>query len=202
MRYRTYYRLGQTFEAMNNFSAAEKEYKNSIALIEEVWEEMKREEFKAPYLTSNIYPYENLIRMLFKQGKGTLAFPYAERSKARSFLYLLGNKRINIKRGVPLNLVRQEEELRQKIAGFTKKIMENEEKEPARRSSTAKLNDDLLKLKKVHSETLEKIKLLCPEYSSLVSVNPLSLKEIQTLIRETGDTVILEYYTTPEAVYL
>jgi CHAT domain-containing protein/uncharacterized protein HemY len=204
-RYRmgqSYCGLGQTFEAMNNFSAAEKEYMNSIDIIEEVWEEMKREEFKTSYFTSNIFPYEKLICLLFKRGKGTQAFQYVERSKARSFLYLLGNKRIDIKKGVPLYLVRQEEELRQKITIIYRKILENEEKEPGRRSSTAQLNKELLQLKQTHSETLEKMKLLCPEYATLVSVNPLSTKDIQTLIRETGETVFLEYYTTPDAVYL
>jgi CHAT domain-containing protein/tetratricopeptide (TPR) repeat protein len=198
----SYYCLGQTFEAMNNYPAAEKEYKNSIEIIEEVWQEMKREEFKTHYLVSNISPYKNLIHLLFKQNKGTQAFPYAERSKARSFLYLLGNKRIDIKKGVPLNLVRQEEELRQKITTLSRKIRENEEIEPIRRSSSAQLNDELLKLKEAHSETLEKIKLLCPEYASLVAVNPLSLEKIQTLLRDTGDTVFLEYYTTPDATFL
>jgi CHAT domain-containing protein len=199
---RSYIRLGQILETMNTLSAAEKAYTNSIDIIEDVWVEMKREEFKVPYLTSHITPYENLIHLLFKKGKGTQAFTYAERSKARSFLYLMGNKRIDIKKGVPLNLVRQEEELRQKITSLSRKIRENEEKEPARQSSTAQLNKELLQLKQTHSETLEKMKLLCPEYATLVSFNPLSTKDIQNLIRETGETVFLEYYTTPEAVYL
>jgi CHAT domain-containing protein len=198
----SYYWLGQTSEAMNNFSAAEKAYMNSIEVVEEVWTEMKREEFKTPYLTSHIFPYEGLIRLLFKRGKAALAFSYAERSKARSFLYLLGNKRIDIKKGVPLNLVRQEEELRQRIAGLTTQIMENEKKEPGRRSSTTQLNQELLQLKQTYSEVLGKIKLFCPEYATLVSVNPLSLDVIQNMIRETGNTVFLEYYTTPDAAYL
>lgn len=52
------------------------------------------------------------------------------------------------------------------------------------------------------SEILEKIKLLCPEYANMISVNPISLEGIQTLIRDTGISVSLEYYTTPEAAYL
>ncbi|MGE5341682.1 MAG: CHAT domain-containing protein [Candidatus Omnitrophota bacterium] len=198
----SYCRLGQTFEAINNFSSSEKAYMKSIETFEEVWKEMKREEFKSPYLTSNILPYENLIDLLFKQGKGAQAFPYAERSKSRSFLYLLGNKHIDIKKGAPANLIRQEEELRQKIAAHTRKIMDNEEKEPARRSSSSQLNHELLQLKESHTELLGKIKLLCPEYANMISVNPLSLNNIQTLIRKTGNTVFLEYYTTSKATYL
>ncbi|MCX6582152.1 MAG: CHAT domain-containing protein [Candidatus Aminicenantes bacterium] len=198
----SYYRLGQTLEAMNKFPAAENEYINSINTTEAIWQEMKREEFKSSFLSSRISPYENLIRLLFKQDKGPLAFHYAERSKARSFLYLLGNKRIDIKKDVPLALVRQEEELRQKIVTFAVQIIDNEKKEPGRRSSPAQLNNEMLQLKQAHSEILEKIKLQCPEYANMISVNPLFLEEIQTLIRQTGNTVFLEYYTTPDAAYL
>ena len=60
----------------------------------------------------------------------------------------------------------------------------------------------VLPIKQTHSEILEKIKLLCPEYANMISVNHLSPDSIQTLIRETGDTVFLEYYTTPEVAYL
>jgi hypothetical protein len=59
-----------------------------------------------------------------------------------------------------------------------------------------------LPIKQTHSEILGKIKLQCPEYATLVSVNPLSPEGIQTLIRETGNNVFLEYYNTPEAAYL
>ncbi len=198
----SYYGLGQTLEAMSNFSAAEKEYMNSISVFEDVWEEMKLEEFKSPYLTSNIFRYEKLIRLLFKQDNGAMAFPYAEHSKARSFLYLLGNKHIDIKRSVSLNLVRQEEELRQKIAGLAGQIIYNDKKEPGRRTSSTKFNNEILQLKQAHSDILEQIKLICPEYASMISVNPLSTEDIQTLIRQTGNTVFLEYYTTPDAAYL
>ncbi|MGE5341683.1 MAG: CHAT domain-containing protein [Candidatus Omnitrophota bacterium] len=198
----SYCRLGQIFEAMKNFLSAEKALTKSIEIYEEIWREMKREEFKSPYFTSTIFLYENLIDLLFKEGKSTLAFSYAERSKARSFLYLLGNKHIDVKKGVPLNLVQQEEKLRQKIANQTQKIMENEEQEPARRSSSAQLNHELLQLKQSHTDLLGKIKFLCPEYANMISVDPLSLNDIQTLIRKAGNTVFLEYYTAPNATYL
>jgi hypothetical protein len=61
---------------------------------------------------------------------------------------------------------------------------------------------NVLPIKQTHSEIPEKIKFLCPEYANMISVNPLSLDGIQTLIRETVITAFLEYYTTPETAYL
>jgi len=182
----SYYRLGQNFEALKNFPEAEENYIKSIEVIEEVWEDMKVEEIKTAYFGSKVLPYENLITLLFNQGKGEAAFPYAERSKARAFLYLLGNKRVDPKKGVPLKLLREEEELRQQIG----------------RASSQTLTAELLRLKQKHGELMERIKRISPEYASLVSVNPLTIEEIQTLIRTEGNTVVLEYYTTSEATFL
>ncbi|UCH96357.1 MAG: CHAT domain-containing protein, partial [Candidatus Aminicenantes bacterium] len=197
----SYYRLGLTFEALKKYQQAVQNYNNSIDKIEEVREGLKREEFKTSFFASKQGPYEAIIDLLFKQEKGESAFHYAQRSKARAFLYLLGNKKIDAKKGVPLKLVQAEEELRQEITSLTTKIMENEKKEARQRVSTDKLKADLLQLKQQHTDILQQVKLHSPEYSSLKTVNPLQVEEIQALIRDT-DMVFIEYYTTYDATYL
>jgi CHAT domain-containing protein len=74
--------------------------------------------------------------------------------------------------------------------------------EANRRFSSKKLSQKLLELKQKHSEILQKINLYSPEYGSFVSVNPLAVEEIQALIRNSGDMILIEYYTTPETTYL
>jgi CHAT domain-containing protein len=81
-------------------------------------------------------------------------------------------------------------------------IKKNEKKEENRRISSQHLTTQLLQLKQKHSEIMERIKRSSPEYTSLISVNPLPAREIQALIRAEGNTALLEYYTTPEATYL
>lgn len=198
----SYYSLGQIFEAIKKYTEAEKNYKKSIQVIEDVWQQMKFEEYKAQYFISKISPYESLISLLFKRRDGASAFPYAERSKARSFLYLLGNKRVDASIGVPPELAKEENELRQKINSLTMRILDNEEREVNKRVATEKWNDQLLELKQKHSEVLEKIKLNSPEYASMLTVNPLSIDEIQSLIREDGNMVLIEYYTTPDNLFM
>jgi tetratricopeptide (TPR) repeat protein len=112
----SYYRLGQTFESVKNYPHAEQNYLECIDMLEEIWNLMKTEDIKTLYMGSNIFPYETILNLLFTGEIGPDAFPYAELSKARSFLYLLGNKPVNPQKGLPLKLVRAEEELRQKMA--------------------------------------------------------------------------------------
>lgn len=194
--------LGQNYESVKNYIKAEESYRNSIQIVEEILTFIKLEEHKTSYFSSKLEPYESLIKLLFEVKRGSEAFHYAERSKARSFLYLLGNKRIDLKHGVPPNLAKEEEELRQEINLLTIKIVENEKREAARRVSTKKLNEQLLQLKQKHSEILEKIKFYSPEYASMLVVNPMPVEEIQSLIRDNENTVLIEYYTAPDATYL
>ncbi len=198
----TYFRLGQTYETAKNYPNAEQNYLESINMLEEIWNLMKTEDIKTLYMGSNIFPYQAVIKLLFNSERGPDAFPYAERSKARSFLYLLGNKRINPKKGLHLSLVKIEEELRQKMALLSMKIHDIEKRALNKRDSTGNLTEEFLRLKQQHGEILAEMRRNCSEYASFVSVNPLPVQEIQTLIANDGNTVLLEFYTTHEAAYL
>lgn len=198
----SYYNLGKTYDALKNYTAAKENYSQSIECIEDVFQGIKVDDFKTRYFASKVTPYEALIELLFKIGKGEEAFSYAERSKARSFLYLLGNKKIYPIIGVTPDLAREEIELRQKINSITIRIIENEKKEAIMRAPTKDMNEQLLQLKQKHSEILEKIKFNSPEYASMLMVNPQPVEKIQELIQEYSGTVLIEYYTTPTALYL
>ena len=198
-----YYSIADTYAVANNYVEAEKNYVNSINIIENAWNEIKNESFKTLYFSTSIPHYKSLINFYFKRRNGIKAFEYAERSKSRSFLYLLGNRPINNPSiGVPPDLVNEEQELRQNINSLTNRILDNEEKDPEKRTSSDKWNEELLQLKEKHNEILEKIKLSSPEYASMISVNPLSVEEIQILIREDKNSALIEYYTTPDNAFM
>ncbi len=201
----SYYGLGQTFENTENYPQARSHYDNSIQIVEEVWNLMKTEEHKTSYFTKRVAPYESMISLLFRQGEGGSAYSYAERSKARSFLYLLGNEKIDpekMRKGVSLYLVKKEKDLRREIVQKTSELMKTEEKQKKRSLSPEILAEQLRKLRQSHRDTLSEIKLHSPEYASLISVAPLSLEKIQALLREEKDTVLIEYYITEKATYL
>jgi len=196
------YRMGQVSESENDFQQAKAHYSSSIDVVEDVWQDMKLEEHKTSFLGTSIAPYQSMIALLFRNQEKTQAYEYAQRSKARSFLYLMGNDRIDPKKGVPLKLVRQEKELKRKIARQTHKIIENEKKAGNRRTPAQALAKELFRLKEKHREVLFFIKLNSPEYASLVAVDPLSLENIQALLKQDKDTLFIEYYTTDETTFV
>ncbi|MCK4765838.1 MAG: CHAT domain-containing protein, partial [Candidatus Aminicenantes bacterium] len=198
----SHYLLGMTHEALKNYKEAENSYKISIQLIENVRGDMKVEESKTQYFSSKVVAYESLIDLLFKQKKGADAFPYAERCKARSFLDLLGNKKIDPRNDAPFDLVEKERKLKQAIIAKDRETRNNESKPAQRRRPSQKLVAELLALKQQHNDVLQQIKLHSGEYASMLAVAPLKLEDIQTLIRESGNTVLIEYFTTRKALYL
>ncbi|MBS3789159.1 tetratricopeptide repeat protein, partial [Candidatus Bipolaricaulota bacterium] len=64
-------------------------YKRSIKVIESLRAHYTEEKLKQAWQKRTKYVYERLIDLLTERGKGKLAFTYAERSKARTFLDLL-----------------------------------------------------------------------------------------------------------------
>ncbi len=200
----TSYRLGQVSETTGNHSQAKKYFEDSIQVIEEVWNLMKIEEHKTSYFAGSMAPYESMIALLFRQKQGVKAYEYAERSKARSFLYRLGNKKINPRKDVPLKLIREEEELSREIVIKTRELMEsNQKRKKNKRISVEELATQVYGvLKQAHRQVLMQIKLHSPEYASLRSVEPEPLKEIQNLLRNDPGMILIEYYTTEDATYI
>jgi CHAT domain-containing protein/uncharacterized protein HemY len=199
---RSYYCLAGIFEKFHNYTKAEEYYRQSIRIIENVWEQMRVETFKTHYLSSKIIVYRAFVAFLFEQKKHKAALYFSERSKARSFLYILGNEKLKPHEGIPTELIKKEGKLRQKITLLTSEILKNEEKEKGRRSDSERLKSELFKLKNEHGEIIEKMKLQSSEYASLKSVNPIPIEKIQALIRQDLGTVLIEYYTTPQAIYM
>ncbi len=198
----TTYRLGQLSENSGDDTLAEEFYKKSIKNLEEVWGGMKTEEYKTSFFSEHVDSYEAMIALLFKTGKGVAGLDYAERSRARTFLYLLGNERIVPKRRIPHRLVREEEELRRNITLKSREFYRMDDNPGKRRPSMADGGKELSRLKKEHRDILFQIKLHSLEYAAMKSVNPLTGKEIQYLLGKDDPTILLEYYITDSAVYL
>lgn len=191
----SYFGLGKLYKANQNETQAKNEFKNSIEILEDVWSQMKETEMKTGYLSSRLKPYRALISLLCKTGRSADAFNYAQRSKARNFLYMLGKERINMK-NVPLNTIAQEKEKRSQIITLSAKL------KTANPTIKKSLKKDLKKLKKEHRKIVKKIRSYSLESASMNFVAPLTLKEIQAVLSETPDTILLDYYTTSDEVHL
>jgi CHAT domain-containing protein/predicted negative regulator of RcsB-dependent stress response len=196
------YGLAMVFDKTDDYKNARIYYDKSINALEKVWGMMKVEEHKTSFMASSISPYEKMIALLFKTGQAQDALDYAERSRARSFVYLLGNKKIDPKAGAPFRLLEKEEELNQQIVINTRELAQAAEQSKKRNISLYKLRQQLFALKEQHRKVMRQIKLYSEEYASLHNVEILEKEKIQALLKNDPDTVLLEYYTTVDSTYL
>ena len=186
-----YEKTGEIYEKTCKIQEAYTYYLKSIDIIEHKRQYMKVEEFKRDFMKDKIEVYEKVIDLLIKMGRPEEAFNYNEKARSRAFLDILANQKIDISHGVKPELAGKEERLKTRIQYLSSEIREK---------NTSAKEKELKKLKSDYEEVMEEIKLESPEYTSLISVNPLSLKQIRESLD--NDTVIAEYFLGDKRGYV
>jgi CHAT domain-containing protein len=125
-------------------------------------------------------------------GKPEEAFNYSERARSRVFLDLLGS-RVQLSR-VRGGLLEEERALNEQIAGLKARLA-SEEEEASRES----LRSELTRAERAYSIFLSKVRKEDKEQASLMTVEPLGLKQVQELL-DPG-TTLLEYFVTGKEVF-
>ncbi|MBE2279381.1 MAG: CHAT domain-containing protein, partial [Ignavibacteriaceae bacterium] len=154
--------------------------KEAINLFEDQRGSITNEIGRSTFFENKIVYYEYLIEILFNEGNYKEAFEFTERAKSRSFLDQILTKSINSEKVYSPEVqeyIKRERDLRNKI---------NELREyPDSINVLAALNLE-------YKEVTDKIKELEPGYSTLISVDPLSVEEIQSLLPE--KTGMIEFF--------
>ena len=190
--------LGQEANLKGQLEKAKSYYSEAINTIESIREKISVEEYKIGFMGvgNKLVAYDDMILLLLQLKEDGEAFSYVERAKSRALLDLLGN-RIILEKGKDKEPSQEEMRLRQKINELLEKIqIEQSQSKGKQRDPLNVWNEELKKTRKKYSELLLKLKRNNPELYSLVSVNPLTLKEIQEFIGH--DTTLLEYYAFPQ----
>ena len=142
------------------------EYCKSIEIIEKIRGDLSIEEFRSAYMTDKMHVYERLIMLLMensesrvfddlKQSPIEIAFYYSERARSRSFLDMLGNKKISSKQSSDTMLLDKEFRLRLQIQKVTKEI----ELSKLNETDPEELEKHLEFLNEEYIKTLDLIKL-------------------------------------------
>jgi CHAT domain-containing protein/tetratricopeptide (TPR) repeat protein len=186
------YSLGLSAERSKQLQKAKGYYSESIKTIESIRGKISVEEYKTSFIEDKLSVYKDLIYVLLQLEENEEAFNYVERAKSRSLLDLLGN-RLKLKEGKDKDLSQEEMRLQKKIKGILDKIQkEHSQPNKKQRKNLKEWDRELKKTRKQYAKHLLRLKQNNPELHSLVSVNPLTLKEVQELID--SDTTLLEYY--------
>ena len=188
---------GQALEALGRNEAAIASYRQAVGLIEGVRSQLREDRFRASYLEDKYQVYVALIQLLLKLGRTEIAFDYAEKLRARSYLDL-------INRGLPP--VRDEAGrqmefyLRERVRKLEQAI-EQENAKPApdqRRQALELFSAELIEAERAYQDFVGTLAGSDPAYAAVRALKAPSSDEVQRTLP--GDAALIEYIVAEGSV--
>ncbi len=190
-RWEILYQEGRLFEAAGLQDSAIFSYEKAVQIIESIRGKFKIEEYKTKYIENKVKVYDKLIKILLENGQTEDAFLYSERARARSFLDMIANQKIEIKQGADQELIKSEQVLRLKINSLAK-LIHADDLGDSRGLSRFEVEKELIAAREEYDRLLERIKLINSEYSSMVNIDPPGIDEIRNSLDD--QTALLTYW--------
>lgn len=197
--------LAQTERKLGQLAESRRLIESALANVEAVRAEVGSQQFRASYLATVQRLYEfnlDLLMQLHRAqpavGFEALALQASERARARSLLEQLTESRADIRHGVEAALLARERELLQLLNSKAQRLSQLS---PVRGDSQRReLQPEIRQLEDEYQQVQAQIRQTSPQYAALTQPQPLSAKEIQSLLDT--DTLLLEYALGEERSYL
>ena len=168
-------------------------YKKAVATVDQMRAEIKVEEFQNGFLTDKQEVYQELVLLLLDLGKVAESFDYAERSKSRSFIDLLGNQKINLKNDVGQKLYDQLQSQKQLIRTIEDDM--TQAREQADEAKIKSFSTQLVSARNSYQDLLIEAKASSPQISSFVTVESIGFENLKVLLDDS--VALIEYLETP-----
>jgi CHAT domain-containing protein/tetratricopeptide (TPR) repeat protein len=195
---------GILWERKGVIDSARFNYEDAIAVIDGMRVNLSVEEFKTLFANSKTEVYDRLILLLLRNAEKwndlssidaiISAFNYTEQARSRTFLDLLGNKKIESRQSSDTVQLANEQLLRLKIQQLVKEISNSGNNLEVQQ----KFSKDLVETQNEYAELIQKIKLNNPAYATVISVMPPTLTQIQTGLN--SNSALLEYWVSNDAL--
>lgn len=186
-------RIGDVLRQTGKAEEATPHYQKAIHQIESTRSLLQSEQFRQSYFEEGLNAYVSMIGVLLESGKPDEAFSYSERARSRAFLDLLGSK-AQLSR-VKSGLLEEERALRERIASIKARLSNDEDGQ----TDGTGLTKELSEAEQAYGAFLSKVRKQDKEQASLMSVEPLTLLQVQELL-DPGTTLI-EYFVTGPVTY-
>ncbi len=173
--------------------AAETHLRAAVDVIEGMRAEIRIDQLKEAFIDNKLSVYETLVEILVDQGKAEAAFEVAERSRARSFIDLLGNQRLSLKRAVDQAAYDRHRQIRLRMEETEQLLAQSRRPE-----EKAAYQQQLSALKLEFQNVLLDIQAENPELANFISVVPLQAEAFSQSME--ADTAFLSYYILPKEI--
>ena len=190
--------LANAERALGKLQDALKHTDSALNLIEAVRSAAGTQQARSAYLASRHSAYELYIGLLMQlhrenpaDGYEARALQASERVRARSLTEMLGEARVDFRRGVDPSLIAREEELGQRLNAKAQRQIQLRGQKGGSQEEISNLGREIETLEAEYQQVQAAIRKNSPEYASLVQPQPLNVKEIQEQLDP--DTLLLEY---------
>jgi CHAT domain-containing protein len=176
----------RALEGLGRVDEAFASTQEAVRQIEETRADLTDPTLRSGFFDAKQGIYQHAISLALQAQRPEEAFALSERSRSRTFLDLLGSQTV-LSKGRTRTLVDEEVKLRTRLAearAEAEDVQSGEDSQRARAQVEALDRDYKAFLERVRKENLEQ--------ASLMSVEPVTLSEIQSLLPE--GTTLLEYH--------
>ena len=191
-----YFGLGKCYERKHEFSQAAMCYKKSIDIVDCMRSQIVIDSYKVGFARNKLKVYEFLIGLLYKMNINNASsiyikeiFHIVERAKARAFLEILEESRINIRKGLSPHLMKRESEASAHISLINQEISNaNISKE-----KRIKLLKDLQHAESDYTALIARMRIEIPGVANIVFPEPCHLDQVQRQLLN-SNTALIEYF--------
>jgi CHAT domain-containing protein/Flp pilus assembly protein TadD len=186
MEWQLAYGKGQALESLGHDEEALAAYKQAVATIESVRDQLREERFQAGYINDRYQVYVAVVHLLLKLGKTGQAFQFSEKLRARSYLDLL-------ERNQAPTSSRAEADLRARIRQLQRSIeLEESKPTPERRSEKVRaFSSDLSTAEQDYQSLLDDLRSTRPGDAAAHALAVPPTQEIQAQLD--NHSALIEY---------
>jgi CHAT domain-containing protein len=171
-------------------------YHKAIGQIESLRSLLQSAEFRGSFFEGGLHVYSAMVDVLLASKNPEEAFHYSERARSRVFLDLLGSK-VHLSRTGAGSFFDEEKNLKERMSVLAARRSEGE---PDEKTEKENLRTELVEAASAYDTFISKVGRHSREQASLMTVEPLKLKEVQALL-EPGQTMVL-YFVAREKTFL
>ncbi|HYA28865.1 MAG TPA: CHAT domain-containing tetratricopeptide repeat protein [Acidobacteriota bacterium] len=177
------------------------QFKRAIGAVESIRARLESEELRTTFFDNKRRVYVGMILAQVAAGHVEEGFDYNERARSRAFLDILGNK---VELARERDLIAEEKALQARLRDLQAKSSYADDSDDDESADEAgddeELSKEIAEAQKAYDAFLGKVRKENKEQASLMSVEPLNLKQVQQML-DPGVT-LLEYFVSGEQVLL
>ena len=193
VEWRALYGLARLRLKQGDRGAARELLEAAVNVIEDMRAAIKLDQLKDGFIANKMAVYETLVSLLVNMGLDSEAFHVAERSRARNLIDLLGNQRLSLHGAVNQKLYDGEKRLKNRMAEYETLMAQTTDAEERTVYGKA-----LEQARDRYRDLMLEIQLKNPDLASIISVDPLTLAQVQELLDP--QTALLVYYLVPHEI--